>query len=199
MEQNDYKELFQNLMPKGPAWSHEPDSNMSALSDATAAFFFYIHKRVEKAGGEIFPQSCEETLVDWEYDYGLPEICEHGNHSAGSTFGERRAEVIAKINRKFSPTELNFINLAKILGYEISIKTVPPSICGISRCGEKLGGNISARFYWIVLVHGIKVTYARSGITVCGEPLCHISYAQDLECLFKRIKPAHTIVKFRYV
>lgn len=150
---------------------------------------------VGSAGG----RSSDSTHRLGTSNYGLPEICEHGNHSAGSTFGERRAEVIAKINRKFSPTELNFINLAKILGYEISIKTVPPSICGISRCGEKLGGNISARFYWIVLVHGIKVTYARSGITVCGEPLCHISYAQDLECLFKRIKPAHTIVKFRYV
>ena len=72
MDQEDYKNLFQELLPKGPAWSREPKSLMSDLSNGIAAFFYYIHQRVEKAGKEIFPRSCDETLVDWEEMLELP-------------------------------------------------------------------------------------------------------------------------------
>lgn len=47
MERKDYKELFQALMPKGPAWSREPDAKMSDLAEAVAAFSFYPRTRRE--------------------------------------------------------------------------------------------------------------------------------------------------------
>ena len=45
MDQEDYKNLFQELLPKGPAWSREPKSLMSDLSNGIAAFFYYIHQQ----------------------------------------------------------------------------------------------------------------------------------------------------------
>lgn len=198
MERKDYKELFQALMPKGPAWSREPDAKMSDLAEAVAAFFFFIHGRVEKAKREMFPQDCEEILIDWERELGLPETCEHGNHAEGQTFQERVNEVIAKINRSFSPTIANFTKLAQSLGYNVRIVTTPPAICGLARCGDRLGGNTAANYYWITIVDGARLTYARCGTAVCGEPLCRISWADDLECLLNRIKPAHTIIKLSY-
>ena len=96
MDKQDYKELFQALMPKGPAWSREPDAKMSDLAEAVAAFFFFIHGRVEKAKREMFPQECEEILIDWERELGLPETCIHGNHAEGQTFQERVNEVWPK-------------------------------------------------------------------------------------------------------
>ena len=198
MDQSDYKKLFQNLMPSGPAWSRSPKSDMSKLGDAAAAFFFYIHQRVEKAAREMFPDTCEETLVDWEAMLELPEPCEHGNHAEGQTFYERVNAAIAKINRNISPTKENFAKLANFLGYNVSIVTTPPSVCGIARCGENLGGATEANYYWITIVDGARLSYARCGTAVCGEVLCRITWAEDLECLLNRIKPAHTIIKLSY-
>lgn len=198
MEKEDYKKLFQELLPKGPAWSREPKSTMSCLSSAIASFFFYIHQRIEKAGKEIFPQSCDETLTDWEKAYELPEPCKHGNHAEGQTFQERRNAVITKKNRKFDPTLKNFEKVAQNLGYKVRTTTYPPAICGIARCGCRLGGNRSASYYVLTVVDGARLTYARCGVSRCSEPLCRITYATDLECLFERIKPAHLVFKISY-
>lgn len=199
MEQKDYKNLFQALMPSGPAWTREPRSDMSHMADAFADFDFFIHQRMEKAGLEIFPETCSETLIDHEKMHGLPEICEHGGHSSSQTFYERINNVIAKINRNFSPTTENFAKLASMLGYKVAINTAPPSICGLTRCGDNLGGSVSSNYYWITIVDGARLNYARCGTTVCGEVLCHITWAEDLECLFNRIKPAHTLLKLSYI
>lgn len=198
MEQSDYKKLYQDMLPKGPAWSRNPKATISKLGDAAAAFFFYTHQRVEKAAREMFPDSCSETLVDWEKMLELPEPCEHGNHAKGQTFRERIDAVIAKINRNISPTIENFIKLAEFLGYEVIVVTTPPSVCGIARCGEHLGGAHEANYYWITIIDSARINYARCGSAVCGEPLCHITWAEDLECLLNRIKPAHTLLKFSY-
>lgn len=198
MEQNDYKKLYQDLMPSGPAWSRDQKAVVSDLGDAAAAFFFYLHQRVEKAGREMFPDSCNETLVDWEEMLELPEPCEHGNHAENQTVQERIDAVIAKINRNISPTKENFAKLAEFLGYKVSIVTTPPSVCGIARCGEYLGGAEEANYYWITIVDGARIAYARCGTAACGERLCRITWAEDLECLLNRIKPAHTLIKLSY-
>ncbi len=198
MEKEDYKKLFQELLPKGPAWSREPKSTMSNLANAVASFFYYIHQRVEKAGKEIYPHSCDETLPDWEKTYELPEPCKHGNHAEGQTFQERKNDVIVKMNRRFAPTVENFAKVAQALGYKVSVTTYPPAICGLARCGDRLGGGKSASYYVLTVVDGARLTYARCGVSRCGEPLCRITYATDLECLFERIKPAHLIFKISY-
>ena len=198
MDQEDYKNLFFFFFPKGPAWSREPKSLMSDLSNGIAAFFYYIHQRVEKAGKEIFPRSCDETLVDWEEMLELPEPCKHGNHAEGLTVQERVNAVIVKLNRRFSPTLKNYAKIAEMMGYQVETITFPPAICGLARCGDRLGGGKSANYYVLTIVDGTRLTYARCGVSRCGEPLCRISYATDLECLFERIKPAHVIFKLSY-
>ncbi len=97
-----------------------------------------------------------------------------------------------------SRTKENFAKLANFLGYNVSIVTTPPSVCGIARCGENLGGATEANYYWITIVDGARLSYARCGTAVCGEVLCRITWAEDLECLLNRIKPAHTIIKLSY-
>lgn len=198
MDQESYKNLYLELLPKGPAWSRDPKSTMSELSEGIAAFFYHLHQRVEKAGREIFPLSCDETLPDWEKTYELPEPCKHGNHADGLTFQERKNALAVKINRRFSPTLENFAKIARALGYKVSTVTYPPAVCGLARCGDKLGGNKSASYYVLTIVDGARLTYARCGVSRCGEPLCRIAYATDLECLLERIKPAHLIFKISY-
>lgn len=199
MDEKDYTHLIEELLPHGPAWTRQPDSKMHNLAMGLGDFFYYIHQRVEKAGREIFPRETNETLVDWERQLGLPETCIHGTHADNLTVAERVDAVIAKINRRFSPTRENFVKLARMLGYTVTIITTPPAYCGIARCGDRLGGRVSDGYYWITIVDGARIRYAQCGITRCGEPLCTIRWADDLACMLERIKPAHTSLKFSYI
>lgn len=199
MDKQDYTDLFKKLLPKGPAWSKSDEGTMDGIAKAVGSFFFYVHERLEKALNEMHPETCNETLLDWEKDLGLPETCIHGTHAKGQTVSDRVQEVIAKINRSFSPTIENFVKLAKYLGYDIKIITTPPAICGIAMCGDRLGGARSESYYMISITDSTRIKYARAGSACCGDHLCTITYATDLECLLNRIKQAHTIFTFNYL
>ncbi|MBQ8465707.1 MAG: DUF2313 domain-containing protein [Alphaproteobacteria bacterium] len=199
MDQQDYTDLFKKLLPKGPAWSQSDQGTMNEIAQAVGDFFLYIHDRTEKALREMHPETCDETLLDWEKEFGLPETCIHGNHAEGLTVADRVQQIIAKINRSFSPTIENFAKLAQSLGYDINIITTPPAICGLARCGDRLGGTRSESYYMISIVDSTRISYARAGSARCGDHLCTITFATDLECLFNRIKQAHTIFKFSYL
>ena len=198
MDASSYRDLFCDLLPPGPAWTREKGTVMAGLSDAAGSFFAYVGKNVDNAALEMFPQSADATLRRWENDYGLPEKCVHGYHAEGATFVDRQSAVLAKIRSRFSPTAANFVSLAATLGYDVTITTTPPAVCGAVRCSDRLGGTTPANYYWIVSVSGDRLTYARAGSARCGEVLCRISRADELECLFKRLKPAHTVMHFSY-
>jgi uncharacterized protein YmfQ (DUF2313 family) len=60
-------------------------------------------------------------------------------------------------------------------------------------------GPPEKRFYWTVVVNQVRYTPARVSVAQCGiDPLLRISLATDLECIFRRYKPAHTYVIFDY-
>ncbi len=69
MDKQDYKELFQNLMPQGPAWSRDPDSFMDKIAKGIGSFFYSIALDLEKVLDEIFPQT----------DTAFPQLCDYGN------------------------------------------------------------------------------------------------------------------------
>ena len=66
MDQQDYKKLYQKMLPKGPVWGQEKSNVSATLAEAISSFLYFLHGRIEKASSEMFAQSCDETLVDWE-------------------------------------------------------------------------------------------------------------------------------------
>jgi uncharacterized protein YmfQ (DUF2313 family) len=55
------------------------------------------------------------------------------------------------------------------------------------------------RYYWVAHVHQARFSWFRCGSGQCGiDPHLTIYPAFDLECILKRIKPAHTEVLFDY-
>lgn len=60
-------------------------------------------------------------------------------------------------------------------------------------------GAEDIRFYWRVKILDVRFSWFRCGTGECGvDPHLTISLATDLECLFRRYKPAHTDVVFDY-
>ncbi|MCJ2068130.1 DUF2313 domain-containing protein [Methylobacterium sp. J-030] len=94
-----------------------------------------------------------------------------------------------------------FIGVAAALGYAITIKEYRAAQFGLSSFGG-LRGRLNPpgfRFCWTVTVSGNRLTRARFGLSSFGrDPLLAIRRAEDLECIFGRIKPAHTLLRFAY-
>lgn len=181
MDQQDYKNLYQKMLPKGPIWGRENDTVSAQVAEATGSFFYYLHGRIEKASNEMFAQNCDETLIDWEKMLGLPETCEHGNHADGLSINDRKLEVLSKIRRKFSPTVANYQALIEFLGYT-DVEIIETSANHLS-----------------VQIRDISRTvWARAGLAQCRDYMCRISYINELECLLKRLIQAHIVLTFDY-
>jgi uncharacterized protein YmfQ (DUF2313 family) len=107
-----------------------------------------------------------------------------------------------------------FIGYAAKIGYAIDIIERAPFMCGVSRLGGTVGetpdnplwprwelGPASLRSWWTV-----KLTVSRLAWFRCGggggqlgvDPMLTIGLATDLECVFRRYKPAHTVLTFDY-
>ena len=181
MDQQDYKKLYQKMLPKGPVWGQEKSNVSATLAEAISSFLYFLHGRIEKASSEMFAQSCNETLVDWENMLGLPEPCEHGNHAEGMSIVERKLEVISKIRRKFSPTIANYQELVEFLGYT-----------GVTFI------ETSANHLKVQIRDTSRTIWARAGSARCGDYMCQISYIDELECTLKRFIQAHIVLTFDY-
>ncbi len=181
MNQQDYKILYQKMLPKGPIWGQDKGTVSAELAEAIGSFLYYLHGRVEKAVNEKFAQSCDETLTDWEKMLGLPETCEHGTHADDLSVLDRKLEVLSKIRRKFSPTVANYQELINYLGYT-NITVV----------------ELSANHLSVQIRDTTRVFWARTGLAQCGDYLCQVLNINELECMLKRLIQAHIVLTFDY-
>jgi uncharacterized protein YmfQ (DUF2313 family) len=166
---------------------------------------------------ESDPRATIELLPDWERNFGLPDPC----FKAALTIDQRHAMLIMKMTLLGAQSQQFFIDIAAWLGYNISITEFSPFTAGVSQVGDTRGmrewndypghhpelmddfrweiGAPEIRFYWQVHVHLAPLTWFRVGSGQAGvDPHLTIGYAQDLECLLRRWKPAHTDIVFDY-
>ncbi len=188
-----YLSQVQSLLPPGDAWTKEPDANLTKVLSILANRLGEIDERSKLVIKESDPRQTLYMLPEWETALGLPDGCT----DVEDTLQERRALLLQRLQLG-GHSKPFFKNVAEILGYEIEITQFYPFVCGLSHCGEELGGPEEISFYWQVKVLGPRLTYFRSGNSSCGEPLLKISRAEDLECIFMKLKHSHTTLIFSY-
>ncbi len=191
----DYLTILQALLPTGAAWPRDEEATLTKFLTGFADSLARVHNRCVDLIDEADPRTTVELIAEWERVCGLPDDCAP---AAGATLAERRAAVVAKIAARGGQSRAFFADLAGRLGYEIEINEFRPFICGRSRCGERLHGGAACRFYWRVRVPGPRVAPFRCGVSRTGERLGLIRRAEDLECLFRRLAPAHSVLIFAY-
>lgn len=190
-----YRSMLQALLPRGVAWPRSPGAVLTKLLDAFAQEFARVDAEAEAIAGECIPGAALDLLADWERVCGLPDSCDAG---LATTLQERRAAVEAKLTAQGGASKAYFTALASTLGYEIEIDEFRPFVAGLGRCGDRLNGGHAVRYQWRVRVIGPRYTAFRAGVSQCGDLLGKISRAADLECKFRRLKPAHTHLIFEY-
>lgn len=194
MNRSAYLAFIQSLLPVGEVWGRAANSVMTTVLNVIAGEFWRTHTRIDDMLAEADPRQTLEILPEWEVETGLPDMCS----GIADTLQERRLSVLQKLTSRGGQSKAYFIDIAAVLGYTITIDEFRPFLCGISRCGDKLNGGPEVRYNWRVHVAGARVTYFRTGASRCGEKLMSISRATDLECIFNRLKPAHTNLIFSY-
>ncbi len=193
MTADDYLEQLQALLPPGDAWTREPDANLTRLLLALAQSLARADARAADLIEEADWRTTSELLPDWERVAGLPDLCVDDQFQ---TVAERRRWLVSRMTMRGGQSKAFFISLAAGLGYSITIEECRPFICGLSACGDPLGQD-DQWSTWIVHMAAIPIQPFETGASCCGEPLGNWVTGL-LECLFKRLKPAHTTCLFSY-
>jgi len=124
---------------------------------------------------------------------GLPNPCT----PAGSSVGQRRASLLAKIAGLRRPVAGLFtIAVAAALGFAITITEFTPSRLGFMSFGDPLMAP-EWQIVWQVNAPTITVALFHFGTGVFGDPFWAIGNT-ELQCRLSAIAPAHTILIFAY-
>ncbi len=188
----DYEQAIKRLLPTGPAWNREPGSLLSALTNALVQIFARVDSRVHDLIEESYPDSTLWLLPEFETLVGLPDECV----KLADTIALRRQDVKARLTAQGGASKQYFTELARSLGYEITITEFFPFLMNRNVMGDPLHGDTWA-FVWQVHATGGSYRYFEYGHSFMGEP--YVTFNNErLECVFEKYKPAHTIVIFSY-
>lgn len=207
---DDYAQGLAGLLPTGPAWPRDPDDVLMQFVDGLGQIWGDVAQRADDLlVRESDPRIALQMLPDWERAFGLPDPCT----AEPLTIGDRQKALVNKMTTLGGQSRAFFIAVAAALGYTITIREYSPFMCGISQVGDTRPtgtageqyrweiGPPEMRFYWTVRVGAVRLTWFRvgeGGGQVGVDPHLRIALATDLECVFRRWKPAHTDIVFVY-
>lgn len=187
---SDYLQSLQALLPQGLAWSRDTNATLTKLLSALAQEFERVGQRFADLYDERDPRLTLELLTDFERELALPDSCT----PAAQTLLERRKAIEAKITQQGGQSIPYFIQLAKTIGYDITITEFSPYTVN-NLVNDPLYGQLW-QFAWQVNAPEETVTLFTTNSAV-NEYLARWGNIQ-LECIINRLKPAHTHVLFAY-
>lgn len=194
-----YRKIIRDLFPRGSAWEskNEKGTVMRKVLDSLG----YEPCRIEEASrafiDDVFPDTTDNLLVDWERLLNLPDECE--KEPENLTIQERRERIIQVLTTLGGQNVTFYKELVNNFGIDIDVIDVedqPPFRAGYGRAGDKLT-NGNWRYAFVITAPVENATVFRAGLSRAGDPLRSFSNP-TIECLINKHKPAHTIALFRF-
>lgn len=184
-----YHTLLNLLLPRVSYSPGEPVLDASLRSEAN--MFQTLDTTASLAEGGVTPFYARSLIPDWERVLELVP-------QEGATYQQRQQRVLAKLAEVGGLSVPYFIQLAKSLGYTITIDEPQPFRAGINRAGDRLWVQ-EIIWVWRVNVQysGAQVYRFRAGSSAAGERLTAFG-DPVIEDVFRDLKPAHTFCYFAY-
>ncbi|MCP2041791.1 uncharacterized protein YmfQ (DUF2313 family) [Neisseria sp. HSC-16F19] len=184
-----YAQLIRDYFP--PVSYDLAAGGQAAERAAEAAVLDAVNGQAGRVTGAFYPPTAAAYITRWETVLDI-EPPEPGNYA------RRVADVLARLNAVGGLSIPYFIGLAAAAGYSITIAEPQPFRAGVNRAGDRLAAE-DIMWVWRVDVAAASQTvwYFRAGAGGAGGRLSSYSDAV-IEALFKRLKPAHTAVRFTY-
>lgn len=193
LKADDYLRQLQALLPPGPAWPRDDDATITRLLHGLAEELARVDGRARQLLEEADPRTTAELFTDWERVAGLPDACAVA-FGGEQTTAQRRTALVGRLITVGGQTPAYFIGLAAALGYAITITefsehTVDDDV-------DHPLYDVAWSFAWQVNAALNTVTELTVDDTV-DDPLASWGNAL-LECVLRRVAPAHTIPIFSY-
>jgi uncharacterized protein YmfQ (DUF2313 family) len=175
---SDFFAAFQAMLPTGAAWPTDPSSVMNQC--LLALMPPYVRSAASAANllVDAFPQTTIDLIPEWFLSLGLPDSCT----PAGATIAEQQAQITEKFTRSGGLSKAYYIGRAAILGYTITIVESAPA----------------ARTWTVHAPAAGPSVFFRAGQSRAGDLLQETPGNSELECLFRKINRAGTVVQFSY-
>jgi uncharacterized protein YmfQ (DUF2313 family) len=177
-----YARQMKDLLPRGAAWLLAVGSSVSKVLLGIAQELVRIDGRGRDLVNEADPRTATETLAEWERALGLPDSC---IISIPATTAERRVAITQKFIKRGGQTPAYFVALALACGYVATVYDTYGST--VLRSGF-LCGSPCVGIDW-------AFAFRLDVQPPAGPALSH----PELECIIRRVAPAHTIVIFNYL
>ncbi|AXK61547.1 putative phage tail protein [Burkholderia sp. IDO3] len=188
----DFLRALQGLMPRGRIWPRASDAVQTKVLGGIAPSYERQTARANYLLVDAFPATTLELLPEWESSLGLPDACA----GPSPTISARRNQVVARFINQGGQSVAFFYEQLSALGYPAIIEQYQPFRMGQSSMTGSLGSQDWAHT-WAVWVPIESVSQFRMGESYMGEPLQSWGNAV-LECELNSMKPAQTILQFRY-
>ena len=181
-----------DFMPTGKFWRAKNivDSKIRDLLRGFGASAKRQEEVLAKFWEEIFIGTTEEFIDDFEKALGIPDDCFTGT----GTLEERRIDAQLKMVSLYVVTEQDFIDLAALLGFTITIeRPIETNIFPYTFPFELVNAK-TLRFTWII----VGVDVAAAGFPYTFPVTFDAETNQNiLQCLFGKLKPANTSLQFQ--
>ena len=187
----DYQQQLNALLPPGVLWEAlRQDETAQALLLALADEFARLDGRATELLKELDPRTTYELLDEWEAFAGLPDTCT----GTQEQLSERQESLHEKLTGIGGQSRQYFIALAARLGYTITIDEF--SIPDVNADANIIVYGIAWAYAWRVNGPLNQVTKADANM-LASEPLATWA-TTALECVIRRLAPAHTVPIFAY-
>ena len=183
------------MLPRGPLWDFREQVMQPAFwRGAAEALAIWYARATEVTLASTVVTAPAEFLDDWETELGVPGPC-----MQPLVDNQVRRKRLRIARQPGGATAAYFICLASRYGYMIDIDDdLPPFECAASECGRHGLGDDEDLFIVTSLTTD-DIIWMQCGASELGTiGLGAFPVAEDLECIIRRNKPAHTNVWFRY-
>lgn len=189
---DDYASQLAQLLPQGEAWRQGQDGVLAGLLRALAEEPARLDAAAHELLAELCPALTVALLPRWEDVCGLPDQCSQPNE----TLAERREAVVAKLAALGGQTPEYFAELATLLcGAVCTVREYRACRVGMSSIGDPVGDAWAGA--WTVRGPSRSIRSAAAGTASIGDPLRSWGH-ERMECIIRRLAPAHTNVTFAY-
>ena len=184
----DFARALLALLPSGRVWPKDLESTQGLFMQALAQVYVRQTARSRNLVVDAFPATTVELLPEWE---NTPDPCA----GPSPTLGQRIAQVVARLTDSGGQSVAYFVELARRLGYDITVTQYAPSRFG-RRFGSLFGGEAWAHAWRVNAPQFTRrgITFGRSAF---GEPFSTWGNTVLL-CELQAAAPAHTILNFSY-
>lgn len=192
MNADAYRRQLVALLPRSAfgVFNVEAESKISAVLGAIAMELARVDQRGADLINETDPRTISETLPEWEQMLGLPDPCVPFEQSTS----QRVRAVVAKFIARGGQSPAYFVAVAAALGFVITITEF--SAFDANSLADKACLGTAWSFAWQVNAPQASVSYF-DATSSADDPAAWWSN-EILECVMRRLKPAHTTVVFAY-